>query len=100
MTTETATFLLRFLSLQGLPARPSLAHADPGRRRIPAAADAPRPAAWLPQAAALRLPGQPGAAGETRAVPHPLGARHPPPGLCRGHRPKTPEVSTGEPGAV
>src|SRR5262245_28712021 len=32
----------------GLPAWSSLAHADPGRRRIPAAAHAPRPAAWVP----------------------------------------------------
>src|SRR5262245_40929865 len=64
----------------GLPAWSSLAHADPGRRRIPAAAHAPRPAAWVPSAAALRLPGQPRAAGETRAVPRAAWAGYPTPG--------------------
>src|SRR5713101_761433 len=63
------------LSLQGLPARPPLAHHDTGSRRILAAADAPCPAAWFPQAAALRLLGESCAPGETRAVPRAPGAR-------------------------
>src|SRR5438552_2202787 len=58
------------LPLQGLPARPSPAHPDAGGRRVLTASAAARAPTRLPQDTALRRLGQPGTAGEARAVPH------------------------------
>src|SRR5882672_9342034 len=74
------------LPLQGLPAGPPPAHPDAGRHGVPAASAAARPPAWVPQATALRLPGQSGAPGEARAMPRSAGAGDatPSPGNGRG----------------
>src|SRR5262249_23220442 len=58
------------------------------------ATDAPRAATRLPQAAPLRLLGQPGAPGQARAVPHPPGACHTTPSPGRGCEPR-PQATRG-----
>ena len=65
-----------------LCARPPPTHPDTGCRRVLAAADAPCAPTRVPQNAALRLPGQPCATGETRPVPRAAGAWSPT--LCPG----------------
>jgi hypothetical protein len=88
------------LPLQGLPAWPSPPYPDARGRGILTAADVARPPTGLPTDTALRLPREPGAAGQARTVPHPPRAGHAPHLQAKAVDLRPPEASAAEPGAL